>query len=160
MPAITPCLWFDSQAEEAARFYVALFPNSRVISTAAAPEGTPGGRDDVPLTVEFELDGARFTGLNGGPHFTFNEAVSFQIDCADQAEVDHYWEGLLADGGRESQCGWLQDRFGLAWQVVPRRLNELMTDADPERASRAMKAMLQMRKLDVAAIEAAANATS
>nr|WP_294692789.1 VOC family protein [uncultured Friedmanniella sp.] len=160
MPAITPCLWFDGQAEEAARFYVALFPNSRVISTDAAPEGTPGGRSDVPLTVEFELDGNRFTGLNGGPQFTFDEAISFQIDCADQTEVDYYWNGLLADGGEESMCGWLRDRFGVSWQVVPRRLVELMADDDPARASRAMQAMLQMRKIDIGAIEAAADAAS
>jgi predicted 3-demethylubiquinone-9 3-methyltransferase (glyoxalase superfamily) len=160
MPAITPCLWFDGQAEEAARFYVALFPNSRLTGTDAAPEGTPGGRDDVPLVVTFELDGVRFMGLNGGPQFTFDEAISFEIDCADQAEVDYYWEGLLAGGGQESQCGWLRDRFGVSWQVTPRRLSELMSDSDPARASRAMKAMLGMRKIDVAALEAAADATS
>jgi predicted 3-demethylubiquinone-9 3-methyltransferase (glyoxalase superfamily) len=158
MPAIIPCLWFDGQAEEAARFYVSVFPNSRVLSVNPAPEGTPDGSAGDALTVEFELDGVRFTGLNGGPHFHFSEAISFQIDTADQAETDRYWDALLADGGEESVCGWLKDRFGLSWQVVPRRLQELMTDADPGRSSRAMKAMLQMRRIDIAAIEAAAAA--
>jgi predicted 3-demethylubiquinone-9 3-methyltransferase (glyoxalase superfamily) len=157
MPAITPCLWFDGQAQEAAELYVALFPNSRVLGTESAPEGTPSPPDG-PLTVEFELDGNRFTGLNGGPQFIFDEAISFQIDCADQAEVDHYWDGLLVDGGQESQCGWLKDRFGVSWQVVPRRLTELLTDADPERASRAMHAMLTMQRIDIAALEAATDA--
>jgi len=156
MPAITPCLWFAGQAEEAAHFYVSVFPNSRVLSTNPAPEGTPDGTPGDVLTVEFELDGVRFTGLNGGPQFHFDESVSFQIDCADQAETDYYWDALLADGGEESVCGWLKDRYGLSWQVVPRRLVELMTDDDPARASRAMRAMLQMRKIDIGAIEAAA----
>ena len=158
MPAIIPCLWFAGQAEEAARFYVSVFPGSRVLSVNPAPEGTPGTEAGAVLTVEFELDGVRFTGLNGGPQFRFDEAVSFQIDTADQAETDHYWDALVADGGEESVCGWLKDRFGLSWQVVPRRLTELMTDADPGRASRAMQAMLQMRRIDIAAIEAAADA--
>ncbi|WP_375423488.1 VOC family protein [uncultured Friedmanniella sp.] len=158
MSTITPFLWFDTQAEEAANFYVGLFPNSRMLSTTPAPDGTPDSSAGGVLTVEFELDGVRFTGLNGGPHFRFTEAVSFVIDCADQAEVDRYWEALLADGGEESQCGWLKDRFGLSWQVVPKQLNELLGDPDPGRSSRAMKAMLQMRKLDVAALQAAADA--
>ncbi len=158
MPAIIPRLWFAGQAEEAARFYVSVFPNSRIISVNPAPDGTPGARPGDALTVEFELDGVRFTGLNGGPEFHFDEAVSFQIDTADQAETDHYWDGLIADGGEASVCGWLKDRFGLSWQVVPHRLTELMTDADPERASRTMQAMLQMRRLDIAALEAAADA--
>jgi len=157
MPAIIPCLWFAGQAEDAARLYVSVFPNSRILSVNAAPEGTPGTPGDV-LTVEFELDGTRFTGLNGGPQFRFDESVSFQIDTADQAETDHYWDALTADGGEESRCGWLKDRYGLSWQVVPHRLTELMTDADPARASRAMQAMLQMRRIDIAAIEAAADA--
>ena len=158
MPAIVPCLWFAGQAEEAARFYVSVFPNSRVLSVNPAPEGTPGVGPGDTLTVEFELDGVRFTGLNGGPQFTFDEAVSFQIDTADQAETDFYWDALIADGGEESVCGWLKDRFGLSWQVVPRRLTELTTDADPGRASRAMKAMLEMRRIDIATIVAAADA--
>ena len=157
MPAIIPCLWFAGQAEDAARLYVSVFPNSRILSVNAAPEGTPGTPGDV-LTVEFELDGTRFTGLNGGPQFRFDESVSFQIDTADQAETDHYWDALTADGGEESRCGWLKDRYGLSWQVVPHRLTELMIDADPARASRAMQAMLQMRRIDIAAIEAAADA--
>ena len=160
MPAIIPCLWFAGQAEEAARFYVSVFPNSRVLSVNPAPEGTPGADAGDVLTVEFELDGTRFTGLNGGPQFHFDESVSFQIDTADQAETDRYWDALVADGGEESVCGWLKDRFGLSWQVVPRRLTELMTDADPARASRALKAMLEMRRIDIAAIEAAADAPS
>lgn len=158
MPAITPCLWFDGQAEEAARFYVSVFPNSRILSVNPAPEGTPGVSAGDALTVEFELDGAHLTGLNGGPQFHFDEAISFQIDTADQAETDHYWDALTADGGEESVCGWLKDRFGLSWQVVPRRLTELTTDADPQRAARAIAAMLQMRRIDIAAIEAAADA--
>lgn len=159
MPAIIPCLWFAGQAEEAARFYVSVFPNSRILSVNPAPEGTPGTPGDV-LTVEFELDGTRFTGLNGGPRFRFDESISFQIDTTDQAETDHYWDALIADGGEESVCGWLKDRYGLSWQVVPHQLTELMTDADPARASRAMQAMLQMRRIDIAAIEAAADAPS
>ena len=159
MPAVIPCLWFAGQAEEAARFYVSVFPNSRVLSVNPAPVGTPGVEAGSVLTVEFELDGARFTGLNGGPQFTFDEAVSFQIDTADQAETDHYWDALVADGGEESVCGWLKDRFGLSWQVVPHQLTTLMTDADPARAGRALQAMLQMRKIDIAAIEAAADGT-
>jgi len=158
MPSIIPCLWFDGQAEEAARFYVSVFPRSRVLSVNPAPEGTPGAQPGDALTVEFELDGVRFTGLNGGPQFRFTEAVSFQIDTADQAETDHYWDALVADGGEESVCGWLKDRFGLSWQVVPTRLTELTTDPDPARASRALQAMLQMRRIDIAAIEAAADA--
>lgn len=158
MPTITPFLWFDSQAEEAAQFYALVFPNSRVLSTTPAPDGTPDASAGGVLTADFELDGVRFTALNGGPHFRFTEAVSFVIDCADQAEVDHYWNALTADGGEESQCGWLKDRFGLSWQVVPRQLNELLGDPDPGRSGRAMQAMLQMRKLDVAALQAAADA--
>ena len=160
MPAIVPCLWFAGQAEEAARFYVSVFPNSRVLSVNPAPEGTPGTAPGDVFTVEFELDGVRFTGLNGGPQFRFDESVSFQIDTADQAETDHYWDALLADGGEESVCGWLKDRFRLSWQVVPRRLTELTTDADHWRAGRAIAAMLQMRRIDIAAIEAAADAPS
>jgi predicted 3-demethylubiquinone-9 3-methyltransferase (glyoxalase superfamily) len=157
MSIVTPFLWFDGQAKEAAELYVSLFPNSRVLGTTPAPEGTPDASAGGVLTVEFELDGTRFTGLNGGPHFQFTEAVSFVIDCADQAEVDHYWDALV-DGGEESQCGWLKDRFGLSWQVVPKQLMELLSDPDPGRSGRAMQAMLQMRKLDVAALQAAADA--
>jgi len=155
MPAITPCLWFDTEGEEAASFYVSVFPNSRILSTSHYGEAGPRPAGTV-LTVEFELDGRRFTALNGGPEFGFSEAVSFQIDCADQDEVDHYWYGLTAGGGEEGPCGWLKDRFGLSWQVVPRRLMELLSDPDAGRSQRAMEAMLGMRKIDIAAAEAAA----
>ena len=156
MPKITPCLWFDTQAEEAANFYTSIFKNSRILDITRYGEAGPRPAGTV-LTVEFELDGQRITGLNGGPEFTFDEAVSFQIDCADQAEVDYFWE-RLTDGGEESMCGWLKDRFGLSWQVVPRRLTELLEDPDTARAQRAMSAMLQMRKIDVSELERAADA--
>ncbi len=155
MPKITPFLWFDSQAEEAAQFYVSLFPNSRITKVARYPEGAPMPAGSV-MTVEFELDGGSFTALNAGPHFKFNEAVSFVIDCRDQAEVDRYWNALTADGGEPSQCGWLKDRFGLSWQVTPRQLIELSTSDDPAQNARVMAAMMTMSKIDVAAIEAAA----
>lgn len=151
---ITPNLWFDTQAEEAAGFYTSVFKNSRIVSVARYPEGGPGPAGTV-MTVEWELDGQRFVGINGGPQFTFDEAVSFQIDCADQEEVDHYW-AALSDGGEEGPCGWLKDRFGLSWQVVPRGMDELFSDPDPAKAQRAMQAMLQMSKLDIAALRSAA----
>ncbi|GAB7190648.1 VOC family protein [Kineococcus sp. NUM-3379] len=151
MPTTIPCLWFDGQALEAAEHYVSIFPNSQVLSVTRTPPGMPGEEGSV-MVVEFSLDGQRYVGLNGGPHFTFSEAVSFQIHCADQAEVDHYWD-RLTDGGEESQCGWLKDRFGLSWQVTPLRLLELMQD--PERAGRATEAMLRMRRIDIATIERA-----
>jgi len=157
MPKITNCLWFDSQAAEAAEFYVGIFPNSRIGKIARYPEGLPGDRAGQVLTVEFELDGTPFLGLNGGPVFTFDEAISFVIDCEDQAEVDRYWNALLAGGGSESQCGWLKDRFGVSWQVVPRRLTELMSGPS-ETANKVAAAMMQMVKLDVAKLEAAAAA--
>jgi predicted 3-demethylubiquinone-9 3-methyltransferase (glyoxalase superfamily) len=156
MPAITPCLWFDTQGEEAASFYVSVFPHSRIVRTSHYGEAGPRPAGTV-LTVELELDGRRFTVLNGGPEFTFSEAISFQIDCADQEEVDRYWNSLSADGGEEGPCGWLKDRFGLSWQVVPRRLTELLTDPDPGRSQRAMQAMLGMKKIDIAGVEAAAD---
>jgi len=155
MPKITPFLWFDGKAEEAARFYASVFPNSKVGRITRYTEAGPAPAGTV-MTVEFELDGFPIVGLNGGPEFQFSEAVSFQIDCADQAEVDRYWAALLADGGKESVCGWLKDRFGFSWQVVPRRLAELMTDPDPQVVRRVTAAMLKMVKLDVAALEAAA----
>ena len=151
---ITPNLWFDTQAEEAAGFYTSVFKNSRIVSVARYPEGGPGPAGTV-MTVEWELDGQRFVGINGGPQFTFDEAVSFQIDCADPEEVDHYW-AALSDGGEEGPCGWLKDRFGLSWQVVPRGMDELFSDPDPAKAQRAMQAMLQMSKLDIAGLRSAA----
>ena len=155
MPQIVPNLWFDTEAEEAAAFYTSVFKNSRIVSVTHYTEAGPRPAGTV-LTVEFELDGQRFVGINGGPEFTFDEAVSFQVDCADQAEIDYFWE-RLTDGGEESQCGWLKDRFGLSWQVVPAAMPELLSDPDTERANRAMAAMLKMRKLDIAALRAAAD---
>ncbi len=148
---ITPFLWFNDNAEEAATFYVSVFPNSKISDIARMGEGGPA------LTVAFTLNGEDFVGLNGGPVHPFTEAVSFVIDCETQEEVDRYWETLTADGGQPGDCGWLKDRFGLSWQVVPRRLPELLTDADPARAQRALQAMMQMHKIDIAALEAAAN---
>ncbi|MEP6695401.1 MAG: VOC family protein [Pseudonocardiales bacterium] len=153
---IVPSLWFDTEAEEAADYYVSVFANSRIVNVSHYTEGGPREPGTV-MTVEFELDGQRFVGINGGPQFTFDEAVSFQISCADQAEVDYYWE-RLTDGGEEGQCGWLKDRYGLSWQVVPTGMAEVFADPDPERANRAMQAMLQMRKIDVAALRRAAAA--
>jgi predicted 3-demethylubiquinone-9 3-methyltransferase (glyoxalase superfamily) len=155
MDKITPCLWFDGQAEEAARFYTSLFPNSRVDAVHRSPADTPSGPRDTVLTVDFTLDGRGYIALNGGPDFTFTEAISLSIDCDDQAEVDRYWEALVADGGEHSVCGWLKDRFGLSWQVVPRRLTEMYANPDRAAAGRAMEAMLEMTKLDIATLERA-----
>jgi predicted 3-demethylubiquinone-9 3-methyltransferase (glyoxalase superfamily) len=152
---ITPNLWFDDEAEEAARFYTSVFENSRILTVAHFPEGAPRPAGMV-MTVEFELDGQRFIALNGGPEFKFNEAVSLQITCETQDEVDHYWE-RLSNGGEEGPCGWLKDRYGLSWQVTPKGMDELFTDADPERAQRAMQAMLPMRKLDINELRHAAD---
>jgi predicted 3-demethylubiquinone-9 3-methyltransferase (glyoxalase superfamily) len=156
MPRIVPNLWFDTEALEAAEFYCSVFKDSSIGDVARYPEGSPGPTGEI-MTVSFELDGQPFVGINGGPQFRFTEAVSFQIDCADQAEVDYFWERLTADGGEEVQCGWLKDRFGLSWQVVPAGMEELFTDPDPARSQRAMQAMLGMKKLDVAAMLAAAD---
>ena len=156
MPKITPCLWFDTQGEEAARFYTSIFPNSRVVDIAHYGEAGPRDAGTV-MVVKFELDGQEFVALNGGPEFTFDEAISFQIDCADQEEVDRYSEALT-DGGEQGPCGWVKDRFGLSWQVVPKRMIELLSDPDEAKAQRAMAAMLEMRKIDIAAVEAAAAA--
>jgi predicted 3-demethylubiquinone-9 3-methyltransferase (glyoxalase superfamily) len=158
MDKISPCLWFDGKAEEAARFYTSLFPNSRIDSIDRSPAESPSGPKDMVLTVNFTLDGRSFIGLNGGPDFRFNEAVSFVIDCNDQAEVDRLWDALTANGGEPGPCGWLKDRFGLSWQIVPRRLDELLNDPDSERARRAMEAMLKMGKIEVAELEDAADA--
>ena len=152
---IIPNLWFDTEAEQAAEFYLSVFKNSRIVNVARYTEAGPGPAGSV-MTVEFELDGQRFVGINGGPAFTFDEAVSFQITCETQDEVDYYWE-RLTDGGEESQCGWLKDRYGLSWQVVPTGMDELFNDPDPARAQRAMQAMLGMVKLDIAARRAAAD---
>lgn len=156
MDKITPNLWFNGNAEQAAAFYVSLFPDSRIDAVHRSAADNPSTRKGEVLFVEFTLAGRSFAGINGGPQFPFTEAVSFQIDCADQAEVDRYWAALTADGGSAVQCGWCRDRFGLSWQVVPRRLGELLASPDSAAAERAMKAMLGMVKLDVAALEAAA----
>lgn len=153
---INPCLWFDGDAEAAANFYVALFPDSRIDKVALSPADTPSGKQGDVLVVEFTLAGSKFTGLNGGPLFKFNEAVSFQIACADQAEADRYY-GALSAVPEAEQCGWAKDRWGLSWQVIPVRLYELMNDPDPERARRATEAMLQQKRIDIAAIERAAD---
>ncbi|WP_367040103.1 VOC family protein [Streptomyces sp. Je 1-332] len=155
MPRITPTLWFDTQGEEAATFYVSVFPNSKITNVSHYGDAGPRPAGTV-MTVEFELDGQPYLALNGGPQFTFNEALSLTIDCADQEEVDHYWT-KLSDGGEEGPCGWLKDKFGLSWQVVPTALEELVSDPDPARAQRAMAAMLGMQKIDVAALYAAAD---
>ena len=154
MPKITPFLWFDGRAEEAAEFYVAIFPSSKIKAVARYGEAGPGSKGTA-MTVEFELDGQTFIGLNGGPQFPFTDAVSFSIDCKTQEEIDHYWTRLTAGGGREVQCGWLKDKFGLSWQVVPTRLAEMMSDPDPQRSKRATQAMLKMKKLDIAELERA-----
>jgi predicted 3-demethylubiquinone-9 3-methyltransferase (glyoxalase superfamily) len=153
-PKITPCLWFDTEAEPAAAFYCSVFPNSRILSVSRYGEGGPR-EAGLALTVEFELDGVRFTALNGGPQFTFDEAVSFQIDCAGQDDVDHYWE-RLTEGGKEGRCGWCTDRFGLSWQVVPAGMGDILSNPDREAARRAMDAMMKMSKLDIGALRAAA----
>ena len=155
MPKTVPCLWFDDQAEQAAQLYVSLFPNSEVTGTTHYPEGSPGTPGAV-MTVQFRLDGQEYTALHGGPTFTVSEAVSFQIMCADQAEIDHYWDGLVADGGRPSQCGWLKDRFGVSWQVVAPHWEQMLEGAPPEVSQRVWGALMQMQKIDIAALERAA----
>ena len=155
MSEVTPCLWFDGNAEEAARFYAGLIPDSRVESVNRSPVDTPSGPAGTVLTVEFTLAGRLFVGLNGGPHFRFNEAVSFMITCEDQAEVDRYWNALV-DGGAPNACGWLKDRYGLSWQIVPRVLMENLREPDAARAARMMTAMMGMVKLDVAELTRAA----
>jgi predicted 3-demethylubiquinone-9 3-methyltransferase (glyoxalase superfamily) len=154
-PRITPCLWFDTEAEEAATFYTSVFPNSRILHVAHYTESGPREAGMV-MTVQYELNGNPFLALNGGPQFKPDEAVSFTVTCDDQAELDNYWE-RLCEGGRESQCGWLEDRFGVSWQIVPKGMAEVFSDPDPERAQRAMKAMLGMRKLDLQALRDAAD---
>jgi predicted 3-demethylubiquinone-9 3-methyltransferase (glyoxalase superfamily) len=155
MPQITPNLWFDTEAEQAARFYTSVFPNSRIVAVAHYTESGPRETGMV-MTVTFELDGQRFVAINGGSQFKFDEAVSFEIDCETQDEIDYFW-GKLSDGGEEGPCGWVKDRYGLSWQVVPTGMDELFADPDPSRADRAMKTMLGMRKLDIAALRSAAD---
>ncbi len=156
MSAITTCLWFDTEGEQAAEFYTTVFPNSRI--TDISRYGAAGPRDEgTVMTVTFEIDGAPFVALNGGPDFSFSEATSFQVACKDQEQVDFYWE-TLGEGGEPGPCGWLKDRFGLSWQIIPTRLFELLSDPDPERAQRAMAAMLSMRKIVIAELEQAAAA--
>ena len=154
-PKIVPNLWFDTEAEEAAEFYTSVFRDGRILSKSHYGEAGPREAGMV-MTVEWEIQGQRFTGINGGPNFKFDEAISFQISCEDQDEVDYYWE-RLSDGGEEGPCGWLKDRYGLSWQVVPTGMEELFGDPDPERAQRAMEAMLAMGKLDIAALRSAAD---
>jgi predicted 3-demethylubiquinone-9 3-methyltransferase (glyoxalase superfamily) len=154
MPKIVNCLWFDSDAEEAAKLYTSLFPNSRIGGIARYPEGVPGDRAGQVMTVEFELDGVPFIGLNGGPLFQFNESVSFQIMVADQAELDHYWNGLTGDGGEEGPCGWCKDRFGVSWQVVPEQMGVWMSN--PKTGAQVAAAFMPMKKLDIATLEKAA----
>jgi predicted 3-demethylubiquinone-9 3-methyltransferase (glyoxalase superfamily) len=162
---VTPFLWFEDQAEEAAELYVSIFnarpggdpSGSRIVEVARSGEAGPG-QPGTAMTVSFELDGQRFTALNGGPHHAFTEAVSFLVSCDSQEEVDHFWNALTADGGEESMCAWLKDRFGLSWQIVPTALMELLGDPDPERARRATEAMLKMQKIDIAELRRAAAA--
>jgi predicted 3-demethylubiquinone-9 3-methyltransferase (glyoxalase superfamily) len=147
MERIRPCLWFDTQAEEAARFYTSVFPNSRITDVQRFGEGAPGEPGAV-MVVEFEIDGQGFMALNGGPAFNFTEAISFYRSCETQDEVDELWARLTEDGGQESQCGWLKDRYGVSWQIVPRALGELLSDPDPAKASAVMQAMLKMSKIE------------
>ena len=157
MPETVPCLWFNGQAEEAAAFYCSLFPRSRITSVQRYPEGSPFPAPfeaGTAMTVEFELDGRPYTALNGGPEFTFNEATSIQVMCADQAEIDHYWDGLTADGGKVSVCGWLKDRYGFSWQVVPAMLREL-SSGDPKKERAVAEAIFRMTRLEVAELQRA-----
>jgi predicted 3-demethylubiquinone-9 3-methyltransferase (glyoxalase superfamily) len=158
MSSPRPSLWFNNNAEEAIAFYISVFGDGELLSASYMPEGGPAPAGSF-LSGEFRLRDQVFDAINGGPAFSFTEAVSFIIDCKGQAEVDHFWDSLTADGGEESQCGWLKDKFGLSWQVVPNRLMEILTQSDPETASRVMQAMLQMHKLVIADLEAAADAT-
>jgi predicted 3-demethylubiquinone-9 3-methyltransferase (glyoxalase superfamily) len=154
MNAITTCLWFDTKGEEAANFYTSIFDNSRVLEISRYGEAGPRPAGTV-MTVTFELDGQKFVALNGGPEYTFSEAISFQVPCESQEEVDEYWS-RLSDGGEEGPCGWLKDRFGVSWQIVPTRLVELLSKSDPETSKRVMRAMMKMKKIEVAELEEAA----
>jgi predicted 3-demethylubiquinone-9 3-methyltransferase (glyoxalase superfamily) len=156
MQKLTPCLWFDTEGEEAATFYTSVFPNSKIVEVTRY--GSAGPRDEgTVMTVSFELDGQRFIALNGGPDFTFSEAISFEVSCESQEEVDRYWS-TLSEGGEEGPCGWLKDKFGVSWQIVPKVLIELITDPDQEKAQRVMAAMLKMRKIEIDELERAAAA--
>lgn len=160
MPTITPCLWFDSEAEDAARLYVSVFPNSKITHVGRYTEvgrERHGREPGTAMMVEFTLDGQPFQALNGGPQFKIDEAVSFSIRCRDQKDVDHYWENLTADGGAESMCGWLKDRFGVSWQVVPQPFIDMMNRGEPAQTRRVMEAMFAMRKIDIAALARAFN---
>jgi predicted 3-demethylubiquinone-9 3-methyltransferase (glyoxalase superfamily) len=154
MNKITPCLWFDTEGEEAANFYISVFKNSQILSVARYGEAGPREAGSV-MIVEFELDGQKFTALNGGPQFTFDEAISFQVSCDSQADCDYYWE-RLTEGGEEGPCGWLKDKYGVSWQVVPTEIIALLSDPDPEKAQRAMAAMMAMSKPDIEAVRMAA----
>jgi predicted 3-demethylubiquinone-9 3-methyltransferase (glyoxalase superfamily) len=156
MEAFTTCLWFDTEGEEAAKFYTSIFPNSSVGKVTPYPAGTE--RSGQTMTVDFIVNGRKFVALNGGPQFSFNESISFQVPCEDQAEIDHYWTTLIEGGGEESMCGWLKDRFGLSWQVVPTKLEDLMSSLDDARAGRVTQALFQMKKIVIADLEAAAAA--
>jgi predicted 3-demethylubiquinone-9 3-methyltransferase (glyoxalase superfamily) len=157
MHSISPFLWFDTHAREAAEFYVSIFPNSSIDSVVPYPDGSSSGAVRI-MSVSFTLDGMQFDAMNAGPEFPFTEAISFFVHADTQDRIDYYWDALLANGGEESQCGWLKDQFGLSWQVVPARLGELLSDQDPGRSSRAMRAMMGMRKIVIADLEAAADA--
>jgi len=156
MKGITPFLWFDQNAEAAMDFYTSIFKHSKVVRVSRYGDAGPGPKGQV-MVGEFEINGQRFMALNGGPQFKFTEAISFVIHCEDQEEIDYYWSNLTSQGGQESQCGWLKDKFGLSWQVVPTVLSELMGDKDPARANRVMQALLQMKKLDIAGLRSAAD---
>lgn len=157
MLKITPFLWFDTEAEEAANFYVSLFPNSKVTSVSRYGAGGPGPAGSV-MTISFELDGLPVTALNGGPMYKFTEATSFSVSCDDQAEVDRFWNAFTANGGQEGPCAWLKDKFGFSWQIVPKALPRLLGNSDPKKSQAAMQAMLKMKKIVIADLEAAANA--
>ncbi|MGA9581019.1 MAG: VOC family protein [Allosphingosinicella sp.] len=152
---ITPCLWFDHDAEQAANFYVSLLPDSRIDKIVRSPADNPSMKEGGVLVVDFTLAGRKYTGLNGGPAFPFTEAVSFMIHCEDQAEVDRLWDALIADGGQASECGWLKDRFGLSWQITPQAMLDMLASDDRDAARRAMEAMMTMSKLDVARLKKA-----
>jgi predicted 3-demethylubiquinone-9 3-methyltransferase (glyoxalase superfamily) len=154
-PKVYPCLWFDGKAEEAANFYVSLLPDSHIDNVWRSPADTPSGPEGMVLLVDFTVAGQQLQGLDGGPDFTFNEAVSLVIECEDQAEVDRLWDALTADGGEPGPCGWLKDRYGLSWQIAPKRLNEMLEGPDRDGARRAMEAMLKMGKLEIEPLERA-----